>query len=349
VPDHSTLGKWEEFFGDKSLEKLHDKIIRHLDDKKIISGRKLRTDTTVAPAHIHYPTDASLLSDAVRVVARTVNKIQEKTKLKIRFRSRVKEVKNNIREMNNSLKKRSDKAKKAVENTTANVVRATEQTVEKARDILSEISSLTDTSLADLADTLSSHIGLAEKLIRQTNKRLNGEKITNRIVSFFQPSMRPIPKGKLNVKCEFGRKLQIDETEKGIISDWKIFKGNPGDTSLFAGSVDRHKKRFGRDPTVAAADRGFHSPENQEEFKGRIRRLSIPVRGKPSKQRLRTEKSKWFRECQNFRAGGEATISVLKRTSSVGRNKAKTEKGYTRSIGWAIISRNLRTISAITG
>jgi hypothetical protein len=41
-------------------------------EKKLVLGHKLRCDTTVVESNIHYPTDASLLSDCVRVITRTV-------------------------------------------------------------------------------------------------------------------------------------------------------------------------------------------------------------------------------------------------------------------------------------
>jgi hypothetical protein len=107
VPDHTSLNNWELFFGEKAIVRLHNQIIEYCTEKRIVKGRKLRTDTTVAPAHIHYPTDAGLLADAVRVITRTVKKIKETVSIKAVFRSRVKEVKDKMREIGNSLKRRA--------------------------------------------------------------------------------------------------------------------------------------------------------------------------------------------------------------------------------------------------
>lgn len=228
-------------------------------------------------------------------------------------------------------------------------MKITEKVVERARSV--PLRAQTAGTLAGLAaqETLDHFLGLADTLINQTVKRLAGQPIRNRVVSIFQPSMRPIPKGKLWPPCEFGRKVQVDEVEHGIISDWNIFRTNRNDAKTVVPAVNRHKKRFGRDPTLLATDRGCHSPDNGERLKGRIKHLSIPHRGYKTKRRLRTERSRWFREAQDWRAGGEATISMLKRTSAVGKNRAKTEFGYLQGIGWGVIGRNLRTIAALTG
>ena len=45
--------------------------------KKIIRGRRMRVDTTVVETDIHYPTDASLLGDGVRVLTRAMKRIVE--------------------------------------------------------------------------------------------------------------------------------------------------------------------------------------------------------------------------------------------------------------------------------
>ena len=40
-----------------------------------VEGRKMRVDTTVVEANIHYPTDSSLMGDGVRVLTRTMKKV----------------------------------------------------------------------------------------------------------------------------------------------------------------------------------------------------------------------------------------------------------------------------------
>jgi hypothetical protein len=44
-----------------------------------------------------------------------------------------------------------------------------------------------------------------------------------------------------------------------------------------------------------------------------VKYVSIPVRGGKNGRRKRTERSRWFRRLQRWRAAGEAKISLLKR------------------------------------
>ena len=349
VPDHTALNKWELFFGEQSIQKLHSQIIRYCTTEKIIKGAKLRTDSTVAPAHIHYPTDSSLLADAVRVITRTVKNIKETLKLKTVFRSRMKIVKEKMREIGSSLKKRTGGAKQAVKTITREIMNITQTVIERSQMVRDELKSSGSMLTLSAQYALDHFTDLAQTLIHQTEKALANKKIRNRIVSIFQPSMRPIVKGKLWPPCEFGRKVQVDEVEHGIISSWRIFATNRADTKTAIAAVNRHKRRFGHDPTLFATDRGYDGEENQTILHSRIKQVSIPHRGYKSKQRLRTEKSQWFTQAQRWRAAGEATISVLKRTSAMGLNRAKTEFGYLQNIGWGIIGRNLKTIAALSG
>jgi len=345
VPDHTTLIKWEQFFGEQALRSLHEAVIAYAAGKKIVKGKKFRADTTVVPANVHYPTDASLLGDAMRVLTRTVQKIKKAFMLKTVFRSRMRIVKQKLIRMGYALKTRATDAKAQAKRTTAELLLLATSVLANARKINAEWARNGRTATGRLAKQFARHLAISQKLIQQTGRVLAGKKIKDRIVSFFQPSMRPIAKGKLFPPCEFGRKVIVDETDGNLVSDWTILNGNPHDATLLEDRLDRHKDRFGRDPTLVATDRGFWSQENEETLKGRIAKLSIPQRGYKTKTRLRTERGAWFRDAQRWRAGGEAKQSWLKRTFGWGHSRAKTEAGYDRGIGWGVLSCNLKVLA----
>jgi IS5 family transposase len=345
VPDYTTLIKWEEFFGEKTIRSLHGNIIDRFRKKKIIKGKKMRSDTTVTEANMHFPTDPSILSDAIRTITKTVEKIKKVVKIKTVFRSQVKLIKKKIFNLSNSLKKRTGKAKGSARKATKEINGTAKKIIQKAKEIEKEVKGR---SIDKLRKTLQYQIDLANRVSNQTDLVLKGINPRNRIVSFFQPYARPIIKGKLSKNCEFGKKLEINEVEHGIITEWKNHIGNPSDMDLLIPSIDRHKEIFGHDPTEVDTDRGFYSEENEEKLKIRIKRICIPKRGYKTKQRLRMEKSGWFTKGQRWRSGGEAKISWLKRSFTGGKSKAKTEEGFDRNIGLGIIACNLKVLSRLT-
>jgi IS5 family transposase len=77
VPDDTTLIKLTQKYGEDTLDGLNDAVVLKLKEGRVIRGRKLRMDTTVTEANIHYPTDTGLLADGVRVITRTVARLKK--------------------------------------------------------------------------------------------------------------------------------------------------------------------------------------------------------------------------------------------------------------------------------
>ena len=75
VPDAKTLGKLGIALGPEVVEQIHRRVVALAQEREIISGRRMRVDTTVVETNIHYPTDAALLGDGIRVLTRTMKRI----------------------------------------------------------------------------------------------------------------------------------------------------------------------------------------------------------------------------------------------------------------------------------
>src|SRR6201982_2366004 len=67
MPDAKTMGRWGLAVGPQVLRQVHDRIVKIAQDKSVVTGRRMRVDTTVVESNIHYPTDSTLLGDGVRV------------------------------------------------------------------------------------------------------------------------------------------------------------------------------------------------------------------------------------------------------------------------------------------
>jgi IS5 family transposase len=348
VPDFTTLNKWELFFDEEIIRQLHDKLISYCEEQKLVKGRVFRTDTTVTEANIHYPTDASLLKDVARVITRTVQKIKTKVKQKIAFRSRMKAINNKVYGFAKVLKNRTNQAKANAKKLTKEIAALVKKVLAEAETVSKEPLDFIDPLSIGLTIALSEQVTLGKKLLDQTMDVLADKKIKDRIVSFFQPKMRPIVKGKVGKPVEFGKKIEISEAEHNIITDYQIHTGNPNDAEVFLQGVKRHKKRFQRPPRLVATDRGGWSQENVDKLKTMgVKQVSIPQRGNKTKQRMRTERSDWFKAGQRWRAGGEGKISWLKRTFGMGKSRAKTERGFDTGVGMSVLACNLKQITKI--
>src|SRR5512138_1444589 len=72
APVDTTLLRWANLIQPKTLEKFNQRIAQLAVERKVTSGRKLRTDGTVVESNIRPPGDNRLLADGVRVLAHSV-------------------------------------------------------------------------------------------------------------------------------------------------------------------------------------------------------------------------------------------------------------------------------------
>lgn len=353
VPDDKTLIKLTARFGEEVVKAVYDAVVRQAVEAKIIRGRKMRLDTTVTESNIHYPTDSNLLGDGVRVITRTIRKIKEVVKLKTRFRNRTRALKWRLIKMIKFLKGKSNGTKKKLRKTKEDLLALARAVFGQAQAVLQELKGGADVRNQDdpmavlRAESLRAELARWMKLFKivigQMQTVLGGNvHIPDRLVSLFDPGARPIQKGKLFPKTEFGRKVLIQEAEKGLTTGYQIHQGNPHDASLLDKALERHEEIFDAPPKELAADRGFHAPDRDDELHKRgIKHVGIPVCGNKTGMRQRTEHGAWFRRLQRWRAGGEATISLLKRMYGLRKTRVRGDRSTASWIGWGLITHNL--------
>jgi len=187
---------------------------------------------------------------------------------------------------------------------------------------------------------------ILEKIVEQTELVLKGEKPKDRIVSIYDTVARPIPKGKADKPCEFGQEVQIQEDEH-FITNWEI-NNKTSDAKFFPKAIDKHKELFGKPPKTVASDRGYWSPDNKEYARDMgVENISMPKKGKLNEQEKEFQNTRAYKEGQRFRAGGEAKVSLLKRTYKLDRCKYQGNTGMTRWVGGGILACNLITMARL--
>jgi IS5 family transposase len=358
VPDDKTLIKLTGRFGEEKVKHVHDIVVKRAVEAKVIRGRKMRVDTTVSESNIRYPTDTGLLSDGVRVVTRTIKKIKKVMMIKTRFRNRIRSIKRRMIILVKFLKGKTDKAKGKFRKIKAQILAIAQAVWDEAIMVLKEVNSgraqpkegASKLGAVLLPQELKHWLKLLKRILEQTQIVLGGNvHIPDRLVSLFDTGARPIQKGKAFPKTEFGRKVLIQEAEKGVVTDYQVHhESNPPDQPMLEPALDKHKEIFGHDPKEVAADRGFHLTGQDEQLHERgVKHVSIPIRGHPTGRRKRTERSAWFRRLQRWRAAGEAKISLLKRKYGLRRTKVRGNGANEIAVGWGVIAHNLILLSRL--
>jgi IS5 family transposase len=371
IADGLTLRQFTEFYGDavpshhafhrafcrlqpETVHELNQAVVQAAVEMGIEDGKKLRVDTTVVETNIHYPTDAGLLWDSVRVITRLVKRVGKEIPEVVQgFANRCRRARRRMQELQRmSRQERRRQQRRKYQD----LLKVTQEVTDKSRQVVGKLEKLQildpikAAKCKALREEIVHYCELAERVINQTCRRvLQEEKVAaeEKIVSIFEPHTEIIKRGKVTKPVEFGRKLFLAESAKGLITDYRVLEGNPKDEAQVPASLQRHQKAFGTAPEIYAADRGFYSVENLERCeKAGVQVVSVPHRGGRKTPELQAlEKSKVFREAQRFRAGIEGRISVLFRGRGMKKCLLEGEERFELFVGAAVLANNLLMIA----
>ena len=336
VPDATTLIKLNHRFGEDRIAGLNKHLVKQLVRTESIKPRRIRIDSTTIEAHISYPNDVGVLHQAVKTITRTVGSLGKQIANHVRATKRA--LFNWSQTARAKPQERKDKGRNILKKVTA----LAQDTVVQGQQIFQELCRSTSDQSVKLRQKLGEQIELGQKILQQTEQKLGGEKIAERIVSFYDPRARPIRKGKLHKAVEFGRTLQLVQDSSGVILHYEVHQGNPSDRTELVSLVRQTKTDFKIKPEELAADRGYYSAENVTALgKAGIEKVGIPKVGRLTPAEKRHQRTKWFRQLQRFRCGVEASISMLKRKFGLGRVLARGSENTAIWTGFAILSYNL--------
>jgi len=346
VPESTTLIKLTHKYGEETIKALNEALVLKLKQSKVVRGKKLRIDTTVVESDIHYPTDTGLLNDGIRVITRVVTRLKGLVpgigKQIVKHTRKAKKIYLRLMKV---MKGRTGKDAEATKETRDKLVKMSEKVISDGQAIQAELELHQDKSsqVESLTRRLGGWIEAVEKVVGQTKEVVRGNRhLPKRLVSLFDIGARPIRKGKARVDTEFGRKVLIGGTDHGIISTYEVVAENPADVTLLKDAVKGHRRLFRKRLKAVAGDRGLYSQANEDWLKDNgVRQVSIPARGKPSKERRQYQRQSWFKRLQRFRAGCEAKISLLKRKFGLRRSLMRGDAGAKIWIGQGIFAHNL--------
>jgi IS5 family transposase len=347
--------RYGQLVGDAVIEQLFVRVVELAKLRDVTKGRRLRVDTTVVEAPIHYPTDSGLLADAARVLSREVGKVEEAgAKLPFVRTDVRRSLARRLLEIGYALRQRGDDAKAAIVKpykrllrTTGRITRQALRARRAAIRAMKKARGKRRAALARAVEKIDVFVPRAQQVIRQTRARiLRGDTTSDgKLLSIFEPDARILRRGKLHKPTEFGALVKVQESEGGIVTDIAIVETHH-DSALLVSSVERHIEIFGAPPIMAATDRGFYSGAGVKRIEQLgVRRVVVPFPGKRSQKRMRHEKQRWFRRGRAWRAGGEARIARLKHRFGMARSRYRGPSGTARTTYWAGIANNLVAIA----
>ena len=353
VPRHDAFNRGFNRLTPATLKAINDLVVQAAVGLGLEDGQKLRVDTTVVQTDIHHPTDNTLLWDVVRVVTRLIGRLAAALgRRRIKgFRDRTRSARRRMQELQRMTSRQRQDHQTG---TYRELIGIAEEVIESARTALRRTGKdlITDLAIVETRKEIEHFCALGARVTDQSRRRvLNGEQVPTieKLYSIFEPHTDLIKRGKVQSPIEFGHKVFLAESARGLITQYEVLDGNPADEQHVVASLERHKQTFGDVPKLYGSDRGFFSEKNVMSCKQEaVKVVCIPQRGgTKAPEREAYEKSREFKDGQRFRAGIEGRISVLFRGRGMKRCLAEGRERFELWVAAAVLANNLMKIAAL--
>jgi len=352
VPDESTVRKLARRVGPEVVAEITRMVIEKATRETRFTARVVRVDSTVVEADIRYPSDAMLALQGARALTREGGKLQKLIGATTRVRDRSRSIGKTVRAISKTLARRTGEAKAQVmalnEQAGLLIARSAKEAIRLAAAARAAARGRGAEAKLHAAAKLEELASRCRTVAEQIDRRVRGQKITDRLVSISDPDARPIRKGKLGRPTEFGYVAQICEvTEntrrgaRGFILPAGHAPGNPAENTLLPQTA-AELQRAGIRPQEIVADGGFQPGPSRDAFPDLTdEQIHISGRHEPGSRRTRKRRAR-------YRTGIEGRISHLKRRYGLRRSRLKGDDGMQIWTGWAILAYDLDTLAIRT-
>ena len=335
------LPKYISRIRSESLRTLMVEINRiMMREEWIEDGRSLRADSTVVETDIHYPTNNSLIWDCIKTSHRLLKKLEETGKIK-KVRNYQRQGKKNEFKINNTKKKekREELFKKQL--------MLFRMSINQVKKVVGEIIVGTDLGSLSILSELKGLLPKMEKVYEISYRHeVWGESVPNseKIFSIYEDHTDIIVKGSREVV--FGHKVNLATGRSNLILDCEITDGNPKDSTLYEGVLERVRNDYGIRPRDMVTDGGYASLRNQEKAKEYgvvnivFNKIVGSLKNVVSSVQMETRLKKW-------RSGMEAVVSNLKRGFHLFRCEWKGRDHFDAKVLWSVIAYNIRVITCL--
>jgi len=361
VPQHDAFNRAFTRLTPSTLGAINHAVIQAAVALGLEDGKKLRVDTTVVETNIHYPTDATLLWDTVRTLDRLLKSLRKKVPGRLpQYSSRARSARRRMQEIQRMTAQQRSQQQTP---TYRKLIGVTRHTVDVAGRLVktaqkklarnkTPLSIVEEAGIRQLCKEVEQYRELGQQVIDQARRRvLEREQVPTeeKLYSIFEPHTEVIKRGKSQKPVEFGRKVFLAESAQGLITDYRVLKGNPADSDHVPSSLERHRQTFQCAPELYASDRGFHSADNVKACEDAgVSQVCIPQRGgHKSEEQTELERTRAFKQGQRFRAGIEGRISVLFRGRGMKRCRSKGPARFEVLVGAAVLANNLLRIAQL--
>lgn len=362
------LGDWdgEEFDARRiqdNITKLRPETIQKINHLIVAAGGKLapeasetvRADSFVVETNIHYPTESTLIRDGLRKVVKlcalmagllNVSGWRQHRHLHRKAKKLSRKIERIAARKGNNYKKRLQAAYGELLDL-AGTITSRAHELRKTAQTLANIDGF---EVSDLDRELERFLQRTEHVCGTARRRvLEGEDVPNsdKLFSIFETHTQLYKRGKAGEPIQFGRLVLVYEDGAGFITDYSVLPREAHDRDVVIEQTRTLQDRLEGRIHSASFDRGFHSPENQEAL---AEIVAQPCLAMPGSQQSRAQEEQGgvaFHKARQRHPGIESAIGALQCGNGLERCRDRTEKGFDRYVGVAVLGRNLHVLGKL--
>lgn len=290
-------------------------------------------DATCAPADVAYPTDLNLLNEAREKLEAIIDTLHKPVVGKAaKPRTYREKARKQFLAVSKQRRPGPKVIRKAIRRQLGYVGRNLEIIAEQAKE-----QPLTLLSRKAYRDLLVIH-ELYRQQLQMYNER--SHQIEDRIVSIYQPHVRPIVRGKAKARVEFGAKIAVSMT-KGFAFLDRLSWDNFNESTTLIDVIEQYRKRMGYYPAVVQADQIYRTRENRNFCKQHGIRLSGPALGRKPKNGPSNEEKQVAKQDTGERNAIEGKFGEGKRKYGLGCIRARLAKTSESVITLQLLVMNL--------
>jgi hypothetical protein len=332
----------------REINTIVGELVHKIKKKKETEALRIKIDSFVTEANVHFPTDYNLLWDSARkgldmlkqLILTDLTYINGWRKIDFWRKSLKTAMLKLSRASADKSKNRAERLKTSAENylTVARKLHVKLQNVKPLENFtIRQLDLLI--KLEYFLQMLAKHIDLVDRRLLKSEQIPHEEKL----FSIFEPWVEWVCKGKAHKPVEFGKPTCISTDQWQFIVGWQI-SNHQQDNQLLIPCVDKVIEKYKL--SVVSGDKGFFSKIDFDLLSLFGIQVVIPKKGKLSLSDKERQSDTKFIKLRHKHSAIESNINELEHRG-LNRCHDKGFKGFCRYVGLAVISYNLCRIGKL--
>jgi hypothetical protein len=349
--DHQTIIDNVSLLDEDTLRKINDLVVasgHKIVKKKATETLRVKVDSFVVEANVHFPTDYNLLWDSCR---KCLDIIKHLIKSNSAYSEGWRKIEHWRRTLKWQMKELSHATADKSKNRQTRLQKAAKEYLQTAGQLSGKLHHIRisgSLSIVDfiLLEQLEYFCKMLDKHIDLVDRRLlKGEKIPHqeKLFSIFETWVEWISKGKAHKPVELGKRTLISTDQWHFAIDWWV-ADHQQDNQLLLPAIDRMRERY--HVSRCSCDKAFFSKDDVELMELFDIKAVIPKKGKRSLTDIQRESDPEFIKAKRKHSAVESNINELEHRG-LDRCPDKGIHGFKRYVGISVIAYNLRRIGKI--